>query len=94
MNEFRRNLVEQAFHKLDQDNSGKIDIHDIKVFYSGDKHPDVMMGKRTKESVLYEFLDTFEQSYAVNHPDSADRVIELHEFIEYYNTISCSIDND
>lgn len=53
-----------------------------------------MMKKRTEESVLYEFLDTFEASYAVKHPNSRDRVIELSEFIEYYNTISCNIDND
>jgi hypothetical protein len=30
----------------------------------------------------------------MNHPGQRDRSISLNEFIEYYNNISCSIDND
>lgn len=94
MNEFRRNLCIQAFKVMDKTNDGKIDISDIKISYKANKHPDVMMGKRTENDVLYEFLDTFEANYAVKHPDSRDRVIELSEWLEYYNQISCNIDLD
>jgi len=85
MNEFRRNLCIQAFKVMDKTNDGKIDISDIKIVYKANKHPDVMMGKRTENDVLYEFLDTFEANYAVKHPDSRDRTIELTEWLEYYN---------
>ena len=30
----------------------------------------------------------------VQHPGERDRTINLNEFIEYYNNISCSVDND
>jgi hypothetical protein len=37
---------------LDADKSGVIEIDDIKSKYNGKKHPDVISGKRTEESVL------------------------------------------
>lgn len=70
---------------MDATGDGKIDISDIKINYNAKKHPEVMMGKRSENDVLYEFLDTFESNYAVKHPDSRDRTIELHEWLEYYN---------
>lgn len=30
----------------------------------------------------------------MRHPDSRDRVIELQEWLEYYNCVSSCIDND
>ena len=37
---------------MDADKSGVIEINDIKSKYNGKKHPDVISGKRTEESVL------------------------------------------
>ena len=81
---------------MDQDNSGQLDISDIKLSYNAKKHPEVLMGNKSEDDVLYEFLDTFEQHYSILHPDgkSRDRVVTLPEWLEYYNNISCSIDND
>ena len=55
-----------------------------------------MSGKQTEEDILYEFLDTFEQAYAIKHGESKtrDKSVNMDEWLEYYNTISCSIDND
>jgi len=39
-------------------------------------------------------LDTFEAQYSLNHPESRDRYISLDEWLEYYNNVSCTIDND
>jgi hypothetical protein len=94
MNDKRKNTVILAYKKLDKDGNGVINIDDIKGRYNAANHPDVKMGKKTEEDVLYEFLDTFEQHYSLNHPGQRDRTISLNEFIEYYNNISCSIDND
>jgi len=94
MNEFRRNLAMQAFAKMDRDGSGRIDINDIKIVYTAKKHPDVMMGYKTEEEILYEFLDTFEQHFAIKHPEARDHVIEMPEWLEYYNNVSCNIDHD
>jgi calcyphosin len=60
MSERRRNIVTLAFKKFDADGNGTINIEDLKGRYNAKNHPDVKMGKKTEEDVLYEFLDTFE----------------------------------
>ena len=34
LNDFRRGLIEKAFRKIDKDNSGILDIEDIKGVYN------------------------------------------------------------
>lgn len=103
MNKRRISIVLQAFRKFDQDNSGVINIDDLKGVYDSSKHPDVKSGKKTEDEILYEFLDTFEMHHGVNvsicliivqHPKSKDRNITEEEFLEYYNNLSCTVDND
>ena len=96
MNQRRQAIVKKAFAVIDSDKSGVLDINDIKGRYNAKKHPDVIAGKQTEEDILYEFLDTFEESYSVRNGDSKsrDRSVTVEEFIEYYQNISCSIDND
>ena len=57
-------------------------------------HPDVKKGKKTEDDVLCEFLDTFEMHYSLNHEGSRDGKISMDEWIEYYNNVSMSIDDD
>ena len=37
----------KMFRKIDKDNSGVLDINDIKDSYNAGKHPDVLSGKKT-----------------------------------------------
>jgi len=60
MNEKRRNIVTLSFKNFDADGNGHISIEDLKGRYNAKNHPDVKLGKKTEEDVLYEFLDTFE----------------------------------
>ncbi len=79
---------------MDKDKSGVLDMEDIKSVYNAKMHPDVKSGKKTEEDILGEFLDTFEMHYAYNHENSRDRSINMDEWIEYYNNVSMSIDDD
>ena len=81
---------------MDSDKSGKVDINDIRQTYNAKKHPDVMSGKKKEEEVLCEFLETFEQNYTNmrGHEDTRDGVISMEEWLEYYNNVSMSIDDD
>lgn len=94
MNKGRKTWVKKAFDKLDKNRNGIVDIDDIKDVYNAKNHPDVKLGKKSEEEILSEFLDTFEMHYALSHPDSKDGKITFDEFIEYYNNISMSIDDD
>jgi Ca2+-binding EF-hand superfamily protein len=96
MSENRVNVIKLAFKKLDADNSGIITLDDLRGRYNPKNHPDVKSGKKTEDEVLAEFLDTFEQHHAVHTGDFKGRnaQVTFEEFTEYYNNISCSIDDD
>jgi len=94
MTPIRKALVKKAFDKLDQNKNGVIEIDDIKACYNAKCHPEVRSGKKKEDEVLAEFLDTFELHHSLKHPEEKDRKINVREFMEYYNNVSCSIDND
>jgi len=94
MNQTRRGLVRKAFDKLDRNGNGVVELDDIRGVYNAKNHPDVKLGKKTEDEVLTEFLDTFEAHYALIHPGSRDKKITFDEFIEYYNNVSMSIEDD
>lgn len=86
----------KAFQKFDKDGSGVVDINDVKGVYDASHHPDVINGKKTEEEILGEFLDTFELHHAIKSGNNQDRnkVVTWDEFAEYYENISCSVDDD
>ncbi len=87
--------MQQAFNVIDKDKNGLLDIKDIKQSYNAKKHPDVLANKRTEEDILIEFLDTFEAALAhKNQGKNRDGRVSLEEFLEYYQNISASIDNE
>jgi len=94
MNANRKAIVMRAFKKMDKDGSGMIDINDIRGVYSANKHPDVMAGKKTEQQVLSEFLETFETAHSMRNSQTPDHIVSKDEWVEYYNNVSASIDND
>lgn len=94
MNAFRKGLCMKAFRILDVDNSGTITMNEIKSKYSAKMHPDVKAGKKTEDEVIFEFIDTFDQHYRIMHSEDADHIVTADEWIEYYNNVSMSIDDD
>jgi Ca2+-binding EF-hand superfamily protein len=94
MNSFRKNIVMAAFKKIDKDGSGILDLNDIKGVYDASRHPEVRSGKKTEDEILGEFLETFEMHHAMNGGGTKDRSVTPEEFIEYYNNVSASLDND
>jgi len=60
MNNFRKNLVGQAFTKFDRDGSGVVTSDDLIGVYNAKLHPDVRAGKKTENQIFQEFLSTFE----------------------------------
>lgn len=96
MNAARVNICKRAYNIMDSDKSGKVDINDIRQTYNAKQHPDVKSGKRTEDEVLMEFLDTFEDHFCdvKGQADARDGTITMQEWLEYYNNVSMSIDND
>ena len=94
MNDFRRNLVNQVFNKLDLNGNGEISFDELQAKYSAKNHPEVLSGRKTENEVLKEFMDTFQDTYNYLCGTETDNIITLEEFMEYYENISMTIDND
>lgn len=59
LNEYRVNLIKQAFKKLDGNGNGVLEIDEVKEKFDASRHPDVKNGTRTIEEVRAEFFDMF-----------------------------------
>ena len=95
MNPARQQLIQRAFQKLDKNGNGIVELDDLKNVYNAKHHPDVKLGRKTEDEVLIEFLDTFEMHYSLLHPGQrGNKQVNFEEFLEYYNNISMSIDDD
>lgn len=90
MNPKRVSLVMRAYDKLDRDGSGEVDYNDICDVYNAKKHPAVLEGRKTERQILEEFLATFEMALS----GVADGIVTKEEFLEYYTSVSASIDNE
>lgn len=94
LSQSRKNLIMQAFKILDKDNSGVIDINDIKGVYNGKMHPKVISGEISEEQVLNKWLETFESHHSLHSNGRNDSKITPEEWLEYYTNISMFIDDD
>lgn len=81
-------LVHLAFAQIDKDGSGEVTPDEVVKCYDASKHPDVISGKKTKDQVMREFLDTFDVGGV------KDGVVTRKEFENYYTNLGANIDNE
>jgi hypothetical protein len=82
---------------MDINQDGLVDTAEFTSKYNAGMHPDVRSGKRTEEEIITEFMETFERHHAMMSEGKGglgDGRVSLEEFQEYYNNISCNIEND
>lgn len=60
MSKARRNLVSEAYRKIDKNKDGHITVDDLKGVYCVKKHPKYLSGEWNEEKCLREFLDSFD----------------------------------
>ena len=94
--ESRRNIVSNAFNKIDIGRKGVINMNLIREGFNANGHPDVISGKRTEQEVLAEFLDNLDYHFNLlnqgKNPD--DEEVTNQEFIDFYRYISTGIEDD
>ncbi|XP_030369783.1 calcyphosin-like protein [Scaptodrosophila lebanonensis] len=89
LNNSRMDSIEKAFSKMDVNKDGHITVADFEKVYSVDDNPKYQSGDMTKKEILTTFLHNFD----VGSPNP-DGIITKEEFVNYYASISASIDND
>ena len=80
MNERRRRLIKILFDSFDKNKSGLVDL---------------VLGKKTEDEVLAEFLDTLQYHFSLlKTKKEANNKITFDEFLEYFNNVSVGIEDD
>lgn len=90
---FRKSLVNQAYTRIGQSYSS-ITVEALKDDYACDLHPDVLVGKKTKESVLQDFiecLDLYKEIFIGDEEE--DPVISADDFSDMYTYISAGVED-
>lgn len=87
INQRRQQMIQVAFKVLDKTGDGTITMEDIAQTYSSDHDADVLAGRLPSNVALENFLGQFDTI-------KSDGIVTVKEFIEYYRSISSSIDND
>jgi calcyphosin len=86
MNKRRADLCTMAFDSFEKDNWNRVTLNTIANHYDVSMHPGVLQQKITPTEALYEFMKKWDKD--------GDYTVTQSEFLEYYEWISPSIDND
>ena len=86
-NQERQRIIDEAFTKFEKDNTGMINIRDLKGVFNAEKHPKVVSGEITQEQAFDEFARNF------NDHTGAGK-IEKCEWNDYYAAVSASVEDD
>lgn len=82
-------MVEKAFNVMDVNGSGSINFQDVSEMYDVSCHKDFIEGRKTKEQIVNEFLNTFDGAKGNN-----DGQISKTEWYDYYTDLSISLPSD
>lgn len=91
---YRKRLVEEAFHHLDANHNGTLDLDEVKFKFDPTRHPDVMAKVKTVEEARFEFYNLFTNLHSTNKNFTNDREVTLDDFCEYHQIISTSCERD
>lgn len=85
----RLEIVDKAFQKLDKNVDGKITFKGLQNVYSVRDNPKYLSGEASEEELMQSFLNNFNAG-----APNPDNVVTHEEFVNYYATVSASIDSD
>ncbi|XP_053318325.1 calcyphosin [Spea bombifrons] len=88
MSNCRRQVILDAFSKMDRTGDGVITIEDLKGVYNPKCHQKYRNGEWNEKQVFQSFLDNFDSS------NNKDGQVTEEEFLNYYSGVSASIDSD
>lgn len=87
----RSQIIRQVYKALSDRCGGTLTIDYVKKVYKAEKHMDVILGSRTADNVLVEFIETFEAHHNLGE---GDIYVTLEEWEDYFHSASAIVDDD
>lgn len=94
INSNRKRLVTEAFHKLDTNNNGTLELDEVKDKFDATRHPDVIHGVRNAVEIKSEFYKLFGTYQESAKGFTGEKSVSLEEFIEYHQFFNSAFEND
>ena len=83
LNEYKLNIVKEAFSNIDIKGEDKVNLNEIKMRYNATKHPDVLNGKYSEDEKIMEFLDCFGLCYEILKLDNEMKSEEDKDYVDF-----------
>ena len=83
LNEYKLNIVEEIFSKIDTKGEDKINLNVLKMKYDASRHPDVLNGKYSEDEKIMEFLDCFGLCYDILKFDNEMKNEENKDYVDF-----------
>ena len=93
--EKRKQLVENVFKNIDKDNKGGVSVDELIQLYNPKGSYEFLYNKEDEENAKKIFEDTFKENHIyLNGEDGIDKLVDIDEFIDYYESVSLMIPED
>ena len=92
--EKRKQLVENVFKSLDKENKG-LSVDELMEIYNPKGSYEFIYNKENEENAKKIFENTFKENHIyLNGEDGVDKLVDIDEFIDYYESVSLMILDD
>jgi Ca2+-binding EF-hand superfamily protein len=93
--EKRKNLVENVFKSIDKENKGGLSVDELIQIYNPKGSYEFLYNKENEENSKKIFENTFKENHIyLNGEDGVDKLVDIDEFIDYYESVSLMILED
>ena len=91
----RKELVEQVYKSINEENKEGLNIEEVFGFYNPKGSYEYLYLKDTEENAKKIFENTFNENHVyLNGEEGKDKLVDLDEFIDYYESVSLMIQDD
>ena len=91
----RKELVEQVYKSINEENKEGLNIEEVFGFYNPKGSYEFLYLKDKEENAKKTFENTFNENHIyLNGEKGKDKLVDLDEFIDYYESVSLMIQDD
>ena len=91
----RKELVEQVYKSINEENKEGLNIEEVFGFYNPKGSYEYLYLKDTEENAKKIIENTFNENHIyLNGEEGKDKLVDLDEFIDYYESVSLMIQDD